>query len=268
MTFISNDDAHDSIKESSEAHTALSYEKIWDQIRDAAQSRLANEPALSNFTRHIVLSSQDMAQGLGRLLSHQQLDSLMTSEELESLFSFVLGRTPQILDFAAADLEAVCEQDPAATDFFVPFLYFKGFHALQMHRVAHWLWGNGREDMALFLQNRSSILYGIDIHPAAQLGKRIMFDHATGIVIGETAVVEDDVSLFHGVTLGGTGKERKDRHPKIRRGAMVGAGSILLGNIEIGHHARIAAGSVVLKDVRAHATAAGSPAKEVRINHP
>ncbi|HBM90650.1 MAG TPA: serine O-acetyltransferase [Rhodospirillaceae bacterium] len=243
---------------------AITSIKIWDQIRDAAQKSLRSEPVLEKMAHHIVLSSKDMAQGLGRLLSHQQPDTLVSREELEELFSFVAERAPQIITFAAADLEAVCERDPAATDFFVPFLYFKGFHAIQMHRFAYWLWQNGRQDMALFLQNRSSVLYGVDIHPAAKLGKRIVFDHATGIVIGETAVVEDDVSLFHGVTLGGTGKERKDRHPKVRQGAMVGAGSILLGNIEIGHHARVAAGSVVLKDVRAHATAAGSPAKEVR----
>ncbi len=142
-------------------------------------------------------------------------------------------------------------------------LYYKGFHAIQTHRLAHWLWNKGRKDFALYLQSRSSSVFQVDIHPAARIGRGIFLDHATGVVVGETAVIEDDVSMLHGVTLGGTGKEHEDRHPKIRRGVMIGAGAKILGNIEVGHCARVAAGSVVVKSVPNNVTVAGVPAKVV-----
>jgi serine O-acetyltransferase len=147
-----------------------------------------------------------------------------------------------------------------------PFLFFKGFHALQAYRVAHWLWKQKRNSLALFLQNRISCVFAVDIHPAARIGKGIMFDHATGIVIGETAVVEDNVSIMQSVTLGGTGKEHGDRHPKVRSGVLISAGAKVLGNIEIGECAKVGAGSVVLKDVAPRTTVAGVPAKEVSVN--
>jgi serine O-acetyltransferase len=162
-----------------------------------------------------------------------------------------------------ADLSAVFERDPACRSYLDAFLFFKGFHALESHRIAHWLWNEGRKAMALFLQSRISQLFAVDIHPAASIGRGIMLDHATGIVIGETAVVEDDVSIMQDVTLGGTGKESGDRHPKIRRGVLLSLGAKVLGNIEIGEYSRVGAGSVVLKPVPPHCTAVGVPAKLV-----
>jgi serine O-acetyltransferase len=157
----------------------------------------------------------------------------------------------------------VYDRDPATSRFIDPLLYFKGFHAIQAHRLAHWLHNNGRKDFAFYLQSRSSSVFQTDINPAAKIGRGIFLDHATGFVVGETALIEDDVSILHGVTLGGTGKENEDRHPKIRHGVLIGAGAKILGNIEIGHCARIAAGSVVVKPVPHNVTVAGVPAKVV-----
>ena len=162
-----------------------------------------------------------------------------------------------------ADIVATFDRDPATTRFIEPVLYYKGFHAIQTHRLAHWMLGKGRKDFALYLQSRSSAVFQCDINPAAKIGRGIFLDHATGLVVGETAVIEDDVSILHDVTLGGTGKEHEDRHPKIRHGVMIGAGAKILGNIEIGHCARIAAGSVVIKAVPNNVTVAGVPAKVV-----
>jgi serine O-acetyltransferase len=161
------------------------------------------------------------------------------------------------------DIQAVFDRDPACSRYIQPLLYFKGFHAIQTHRLAHWLWGQGREDFALYLQSRSSSVFQTDIHPAVPFGKGIFLDHATGIVIGMTASLEDDVSILQDVTLGGTGKETGDRHPKIRHGVMIGAGAKVLGNIEIGACSRIAAGSVVLKPVPPCRTVAGVPARDI-----
>ena len=161
------------------------------------------------------------------------------------------------------DIQAYYDRDPACDRFIMPVLYFKGFHAIQTHRLAHWLWNQGRKDFALYLQSRSSSVFQTDINPAARIGKGIFIDHATGLVVGETAVIEDDVSILHGVTLGGTGKAGGDRHPKIRYGVLIGAGAKILGNIEIGYCSRIAAGSVVLKAVPPKTTVAGVPAKVV-----
>jgi serine O-acetyltransferase len=158
---------------------------------------------------------------------------------------------------------ATVDRDPATHRLIEPVLYYKGFHAIQTHRLMHWLWQKGRHDFALYLQSRASAVFQCDIHPAARIGRGIFLDHATGLVVGETAVIEDDVSMLHGVTLGGTGKEHEDRHPKIRYGVMIGAGAKILGNIEVGHCARIAAGSVVIKPVPNNVTVAGVPAKVV-----
>jgi serine O-acetyltransferase len=165
-----------------------------------------------------------------------------------------------------ADLLAVRARDPACGGLTIPLLFFKGFHALQAYRIAHWLWREGREPLALYMQNIISQTFGVDIHPAARIGRGIMMDHASGVVIGETAVVEDDVSILQQVTLGGTGNEVGDRHPKVRAGVLIGAGSKILGNVEIGEGAKIGAGSVVLEDVPPHTTVAGVPAKVV--GHP
>src|SRR6202012_1091998 len=170
---------------------------------------------------------------------------------------------PCIVEAAKADIAAVLDRDPACTRLIEPLLYFKGFHAIQAHRMAHALWKAGRRDFALYLQRRSSQVFQTDIHPAAVMGKGIFMDHATGVVVGSTAVIEDNVSMLQDVTLGGTGKETEDRHPKIRHGVLIGAGATVLGNIEIGHCARIAAGSVVVKPVPNNVTVAGVPAKIV-----
>lgn len=170
---------------------------------------------------------------------------------------------PEIGRALRADIVAVYERDPACARYIEPVLYFKGYQALAVHRLSHHLWKRGRKDFAFYLQSRASSQLGLDIHPAARLGKGIMLDHATGIVIGETAVVEDEVSILHNVTLGGNGKETGDRHPKVRRGVLIGAGAKILGNIEIGACTRVAAGSVVLSDVPPYKTVAGVPARIV-----
>ena len=179
----------------------------------------------------------------------------------------VLKAWPDVLDATEVDLRAICDRDPACPDVLVPFLYFKGFHALEAYRVSHALWQQGRSHLARHLQSRISECFAVDIHPAAALGRGILIDHGTGLVIGETAVVDDDVSLLQGVTLGGTGKECGDRHPKIRRGVLIGAGAKVLGNIEIGEGAKVGAGSIVLAPVPAYTTVVGNPARPVGGRH-
>jgi serine O-acetyltransferase len=185
------------------------------------------------------------------------------AELIRQAYSDALRDDAAIGTMFRADIIATLDRDPAAERFLEPLLYFKGFHAIQAHRLAHWLWSKGRKDFAYYLQSRSSAAFQTDIHPAARIGRGIFLDHATGLVVGETAVIEDDVSMLHSVTLGGTGKEHGDRHPKIRRGVLIGAGAKILGNIEVGHCARIAAGSVVVRSVPNNVTVAGVPAKVV-----
>jgi serine O-acetyltransferase len=192
-------------------------------------------------------------------LEHAALDTGL----LHKTFHEVLEAEPSLGDTFRADLMAVAKRDPACSRMIEPLLYFKGFHALESYRIAHWLFKAGRKDFALYLQSLTSRFLQVDIHPAAKIGRGIMLDHATGIVIGETAAIGDNCSLLHGVTLGGTGNEKGDRHPKIGRGVMIGAGAKILGNIEVGDCARVAAGSVVLKDVPPRTTVAGVPAREI-----
>ena len=180
---------------------------------------------------------------------------------IRQTFEEALADEPQLGDTLRVDLQAVYDRDPACNRYIEPIFYFKGFHAIQTHRLANWLWRRGRRDFALYLQSRSSEVFQVDIHPAVPLGRGVFFDHGTGIVVGATAVIEDDVSILQGVTLGGTGKETGDRHPKIRRGVLIGANASVLGNIEIGQCSRVAAGSVVLKAVPPRMTVAGVPAK-------
>jgi serine O-acetyltransferase len=170
---------------------------------------------------------------------------------------------PSIIRAAEIDIKAIRERDPACNSYSTPLLFYKGFHALQSYRVAHWLWGQERHSLAFYFQNQMSAIFGVDIHPAASIGCGLMFDHATGIVIGETAIVEDDVTMLHGVTLGGTGKHQGQRHPKVRHGVLIGASASVIGNIEIGEGAKIGAGSVVMKAVPPHVTVAGVPAEVV-----
>lgn len=236
-------------------------DEIWTKLREGAERMATQEPLLENFTRKILLKGRKLTDALAHLLADELGNATISSLELLRLFQTCYAEDPFFALAASDDLDAILKRDPAAHDPLIPFLYFKGFHAIQTHRIAHDLWNKGRKDLAYYLQSRCSVLFGVDIHPAARLGRRLMFDHATGIVIGETSVIEDDVSLLHGVTLGGTGKETGDRHPKIRRGVMIGAGSSVLGNIEIGTGSSIAAGSVVLNDVPPHVSVAGVPAK-------
>ncbi len=238
-------------------------EQLWKKIREEAWASSANEPILASFFHSTILNHSSFKSALSyqlanRLDSHT-MPAILVREVIEEAFL----KSPEILNAAMIDIVAVQERDPAVEDYSIPLLYLKGFHAIQIYRVAHWLWNEKRVPLALYLQNRSSELFGVDVHPAAQIGKGIMFDHATGVVIGETAVIEDNVSLLQGVTLGGTGKDCGDRHPKIREGVMIGAGAKVLGNIEIGIGAKIGAGSVVLEPVPSHTTVAGVPAKVV-----
>ena len=196
--------------------------------------------------------------------SPQRLDHPEVSAELiQQAYADALEDDPAIGAVFRADIMATVDRDPATNRCIEPVLYFKGFHAIQTHRLAHWLWHKGRKDFAYYLQSRSSSVFQVDIHPAAPIGRGIFLDHATGVVVGETAVIEDDVSILHDVTLGGTGNEDGDRHPKIRHGVMLGAGAKIIGNIEIGHCARVAAGSVVLKAVPHNTTVAGVPARVI-----
>jgi len=236
---------------------------IWTSLRAEAETMAEREHALAGFV-HATIQQHDRLENalsyhMAKKLGGEDLSPLMTRET----FDEAMAADPEIGAAMRADLSAVFERDPACNSYLEAFLYYKGFHALQCYRIAHWLWRQDRHGMALFLQSRISELFAVDIHPAARLGRGIMIDHATGVVIGETAVVEDDVSMLHGVTLGGTGKESGDRHPKIRRGVLLSMGAKILGNIEIGEYSRVGAGSVVLKSVPPGCTAVGVPAKLV-----
>ena len=235
----------------------------WRQLREAAEQAARDEPRLSSLMNATVLSHDDLASALSYQIARKLGDAELGPMSLREVCAQAFAADPGIVAAAGADLQAVEERDPAIKSLLQPFLYFKGFQAIQAHRVSHWLWTQGRETLAFHFQSRMSELFQVDIHPAATLGAGLFFDHGTGIVIGETAVVGDEVSMLHAVTLGGTGAERGDRHPKIGRGVLLGAGAKVLGNIAIGDYAKIASGSVVLKPVPAHCTAAGVPARLV-----
>ena len=240
-----------------------SYDPIWSQVRREAEEISASEPALGGFIYATVLDharlEDSVCHRLARRLQHAALDSGL----LHKTFHEVLAAEPSLGEAFRADLMAVAKRDPACRRMIEPLLYYKGFHALETYRIGHWLWKAGRKDFALYLQSLVSRFLQVDIHPAAEIGRGVMFDHATGIVIGETAVIGDNCSMLHGVTLGGTGNERDDRHPKIGRGVMIGAGAKILGNIKVGDCVRVAAGSVVLNDVPPRRTVAGVPAREI-----
>jgi serine O-acetyltransferase len=238
-----------------------SVDPVWARIRDAAQAAAANEPVLAGMLHATVISQSRLEGALSYHLARLVATTEVPAALIRQIFDEAFAGEPTIGLAARADVVAVVERDPACTSHLDPLLWFKGYHALQTHRVAHWLWKQDRQALAHFLQSRGSALFGVDIHPGAVIGKGIFIDHGTGVVIGETAVVDDGVSMLHGVTLGGTGKERGDRHPKVRRGVLLGAGAKVLGNIEIGACAKVAAGSVVLEPVPAGCTAAGVPAR-------
>ncbi len=236
---------------------------IYEQIRREAEEALRREPELGCFFASSILNHATLEQVVGHRLAARLAHPDFSSDLIRQNFLDLVGRDPSVSEAMRADILAFADRDPACQRLIEPVLYFKGFHALQTHRLAHALWNAGRKDFALYLQSRSSAAFQTDISPAARLGKGLFLDHATGLVVGATAVIDDDVSILHSVTLGGTGHERGDRHPKIRHGVLIGAGAKIIGNIEIGHCSRIAAGSVVLKPVPANVTVAGVPAKVV-----
>jgi serine O-acetyltransferase len=236
---------------------------VWASLRSEALQIAKTEPSLASLANAVIIRHKELSGALSyqlaRKLGDQELRAMSLRETAEEAFA----SDPTIIEKAEADLRAVFERDPACRGYLQPFLYFKGFLALETHRIAHWLWKSDRQALALYLQSRVSELFQVDIHPAASIGAGVFLDHGTGIVIGETAVVGDDVSMLHGVTLGGTGAERGDRHPKIGKGVLLGAGAKVLGNIHVGDYAKVASGSVVLKEVPPGCTAAGVPARLV-----
>ena len=236
---------------------------LWDTLRDEVKEIGESENMLASYLHATVLNHTSLEHSLSFLLAAKLASQHLSAMSLRDVVDEAFHGDPDIGEAVRRDLTAVVERDPAARGIAQPFLYYKGFHALESYRVAHWLWGQGRNALALYLQNRISEVFAVDIHPAARIGKGILIDHATSVIIGETAVVGDDVSMLHEVTLGGTGKEGGDRHPKIGDGVLIGAGAKILGNIRIGKGSKIAAGSVVLKEVPPRSTVAGIPARVV-----
>ena len=247
----------------SRAQPVKKLDPVWNQIRSEAEEIIHNDLSLGGFISMAVLNHASFEDAIGHRLAMLLANADINAELIIQAYTEALEADPDIGAAARADILAVYERDPACERYIEPFLYFKGFQALQAHRLAHRLWRMGRKDFALFLQSRSSSVFSVDIHPAARIGRGIMMDHAHAIVIGETAVVEDNVSILQDVTLGGTGKEDGDRHPKIRKGVLLGAGCKVLGNIEVGSCAKVASGSVVLEDVPPRRTVAGVPARVI-----
>lgn len=236
---------------------------LWQAIRKEVQNQAQEEPILASFFYSTILNHETLEGALSFHLASKLESPVVSSMAIREIMEEALASDDSIVHAAEIDIKAAKNRDPACSTYSMPFLYFKGFHALQTHRIAHWLWNQGRHSLAWYFQNQMSTIFGVDIHPAAAIGCGIMLDHATGMVVGETAVIEDDVSILQGVTLGGTGKEIGDRHPKIRQGVLIGAGAKVIGNIEVGEGSKIGAGSVVLKDVPPHVTVAGVPAEIV-----
>ena len=237
---------------------------LWRQLRLEAEQAYARSPMLAPLFLDSILNQPSFEAAMFHRIAGRLKNDVISQPLILQAFHRAASATSDISLGLKADINAVFDRDPACERLIEPFLYFKGFHALQAHRLTHWLWGNGERDFALYLQSRTSEVFQTDIHPAARIGRGIFLDHATGLVVGETAVIGDDVSLLQDITLGGTGKDSGDRHPKIGRGVMIGAGAKILGNIEVGEQARIAAGSVVLNPVPPGATVAGVPARIVR----
>jgi len=240
--------------------------RIWKSLRREVEEMADREPILASFLYATVLNHPSLEEAISFLLASKLASATIHSITLRDVMFKAHQEDSTIADAGVADLVAVRDRDPAASrGYSQPFLYFKGFHSLQTYRIAHHLWKKGRRELALHLQSRMSEIFAVDIHPAARIGRGILMDHGTGVVIGETAVVEDNVSILHEVTLGGTGKHGGDRHPKIRKGCLISVGAKILGNIEIGEGAKVGGGAVVLSDVAPHTTVAGIPAKPVGV---
>jgi serine O-acetyltransferase len=235
----------------------------WSALREEVAREAKREPVLATFLERCILQHPSLEAALSYVLASKLGDGALDAPALRALFDAILAESAEIRAAVHADLRAIQERDPALHSCASALLYYKGFHALEAYRMGNWLHGQGRGSMARHLQNRISEVFAVDIHPAARIGVGVFLDHGTGIVIGETAVVGDDVSILQDVTLGGTGKETGDRHPKVQAGVMIGAGAKVLGNIVIGAGSKVAAGSVVLHEVPAHSTVAGVPARVV-----
>jgi serine O-acetyltransferase len=233
---------------------------IWKKLREEARQKAESEPILASYLHATILNHRRLEDALSFHLATKLSTPTLPAMSIREFMSEAFEKSHPIQEAIRKDLEAVLRRDPASRGISEPFLHYKGFHALEAYRVSHWLWQSDRQALACYLQNRISEVFAVDIHPAARIGKGILMDHATAVVIGETSVVEDDVSMLHEVTLGGTGKTTGDRHPKVRRGVLIGAGAKILGNVEIGEGSKVAAGSVVLTDVPPHTTVAGVPA--------
>ncbi|WP_417596317.1 serine O-acetyltransferase [Oceanospirillum sp.] len=245
------------------APVQLDSQALWREIQEEARLEAEREPFLASYFHSTIIGHNDLAGALSYLLAMKLGDDVLSAVSVRELIEEAFESECQIIRSTCQDIVAVRERDPAITKLSTVLLYLKGFHALQAYRVAHCMWCHGRRSMALYLQSRISQVFQVDIHPAAKIGRGVMFDHATGIVIGETCVIEDDVSILQNVTLGGTGKDCGDRHPKIREGVLIAAGAKIFGNIEIGAGAKVGGGSVVLEDVPPHTTVVGVPAKIV-----
>lgn len=245
------------------AKTVAALDPVWSHLRAEAEAVAEQEPALAGFVFGNILNHKTLESAVAHRISDRLDHGAVDGDLIRHAFGEMFADQPGLAETLRADLVAVYDRDPACDRFIEPVLYFKGFHAIQTHRLSHWLYKNGRADFAFYLQSRASEVFQVDIHPAVPMGKGLFIDHATGVVIGGTATIDDDVSILQNVTLGGTGKETGDRHPKIRQGVLIGAGAKILGNIEVGHCSRVASGSVVLAAVPANSTVAGVPAKVV-----
>ncbi|MBP0439654.1 serine O-acetyltransferase [Tianweitania sediminis] len=240
-----------------------SMDPIWSAVQEEAAAAVERDPLLAAFLFSTILNQASLEDAVIHRIAERLDHHDVAADLIRQTFKAMNRDNLDWSEVVRSDIQAYFDRDPACDRFMMPLLYFKGFHAIQTHRLAHWLWSEGRRDFALYLQSRSSSVFATDIHPAARFGRGIFLDHATGLVAGETAVIEDNVSMLHAVTLGGTGKAGGDRHPKIRHGVLIGAGAKILGNIEIGHCSKVAAGSVVLQSIPNNKTVAGVPAKIV-----
>ncbi len=238
----------------------LDVKSVWDDVREAAKKTAQKEAYLRPLLEDVVISRVSLAESLAVRLARRLARADMQRSELELLLTDLLNSHPKIVAMAASDLLAIVERDAACSSVLEPLLFYKGFLAISAYRISHQLWQQDRKALAYYFQSVVSEVFGVDIHPAARIGCGILLDHATSVVIGETSIVENNVSILHEVTLGGTGKVTGNRHPIVRSGVLIGAGSKILGRVEIGECAKIGAGSVVLADVPSHTTVAGVPA--------
>lgn len=241
----------------------IDLEAFWIQLKEKAQSVIAKEPMLKPLITEVILEAEDFEQALATRLSRKLAREDIPLDQIKPVLTEALKSEPGVLQSVTRDLVAIYDRDPACNHPFEPFLFYKGFHAITNYRISHILWNSDRTELAYYLQSIGNEVFQVDIHPAAKIGCGILLDHATSFVVGETAIIEDNVSILHEVTLGGTGKQSGLRHPIVRSGVLLGAGAKILGRVEIGMNAKVGAGSVVLTDVSSNVTVAGVPAELV-----